>query len=403
MKSSQTLILNPFLSTRNFESNSILTNIQTAAPKKGNSLRFCSFLLKKDREYFSKVKDLIFERKEIDSIAFTELEKNHLEEVNVLISPNQTSIYPKYSCPVEVGSTSAEGLESAQKWIVSPEIVFSSMANPPIEVLQKCQNMRVDLAFDTRVETNVWIKDSLTGAWWPYLLSSHLYQIAKKITSNAILVSDLSEEEIKVLSTIHFLVSSGHLERKKKTLEKHISAYKKYKSIHLKDMINPFVREALKNYLKSLENEGFLRFGDFQTNRRFWAHNEVINRFVQAQLCDYISTVVDEAWVPAFTYYVSYQDGSDLKKHIDRSQASLSLSMLIEYGDSSGPKADSWPLFVEKEKGSDTYNEIYIGKGNGVLFEGTDFVHYRLPIPEGHYSMSMLFHFVKAGFSGKLL
>ncbi len=132
-------------------------------------------------------------------------------------------------------------------------------------------------------------------------------------------------------------------------------------------------------------------------------HNDNINRFLQSQLYLYISEIVQEEWRPAFTYYVSYKSKSSLKKHLDRSQASLSLSLLIEYGDEDGAKTDDWPFYIEKEKGSDTYYKYIIGEGNAGLFLGNDYVHYRLPIPEGRYSMSMLMHFIPEDFKGKIL
>jgi len=199
------------------------------------------------------------------------------------------------------------------------------------------------------------------------------------------------------------ILIKNHCQLRAKHIKEAQKKFSNNNSLHIKNMINPHVRVALKNYLEKIQSEGFLRFGDFQSFNRYWAHNETVNRYVQAQLSEYISEIVKEIWVPAFSYYVCYREGSSLKKHLDRSQASLSLSLLIEYGNKEEYLADQWPIYIEKEVGSDTYNEMHIGKGNAGLFMGNEFVHYRLPIAKDHYSMSMLFHFVPTIFAGKIL
>ena len=400
------LALNPILSVRTLASNGMTTNIQSADPKKEKSIKISSYLKKKNPKFFLKVEDLLINEKKLDQIDLTESETKKLEEAQVLVRRDEFSHFPRFKCQVDtdtVQEMEGDANFDAEQWIINPDISFSPSFSPPIEAIQRCHNLRIDQVIERSQRNHVWIKDYITHAWWPYSVGDKLLVKMDGNSTGSIDFYGLTGKELQILKTIHFIIPADHQKIRKQAVATQSSQYKGSGSIHLKNLVNPIIQRALARYLKSLKKEGFLRWGDFQSGRRYWAHNEVINRYVQAQLCDYLCEVVQEPWTPAFSYYVSYQDGSSLKKHIDRPQASLSLSLLIDFGKEDSSLEDSWPIYVEKEEGSDEYHEYVVGTGNASLFEGAKHVHYRLPIPKGHYSMSMLFHFIRSDFTGRVI
>jgi hypothetical protein len=376
------LVLNPQLSIRSFENNGAVVNIQTAAPKMNSSIKIKSFLKTKLKDDFKSLVEILQgEKVQISS----ELEE-HLKSNNILIKEEEVSSFPKYICSPSSPLDKSETSDT----VLNPNIQFSR----PKEI--EAMNENYYEGFDSA--SNIWVQDSFTNVWWPYAIKEELVEA---ISENKI--KSLNHNEKALLSEIGILLPKSYEQMNKAKLKQLQNEYQNNNSVHITKLINSHTRTALARYYKELEKQGFLRLGDFQSYNRYWAHNDNMNRFLQAQLYPIISKIVQEEWRPAFSYYVAYKSGSSLKKHIDRSQASLSLSLLIEYGNEQGEAHDDWAFYVEKEKGNDEYYEYIIGKGNAGLFLGNDYVHYRLPLKKDHYSMSMLMHFVPLEFEGKML
>lgn len=385
------LILNPLLSYRYFEKNDEILNIQTAAPKKKDSVCIGNFTRKSSASLVLSI--LKLKTKRLDVADLSQKTKDQLIKKNIIIKKKEVSKLKKFECSPKKSFYSYQ----VNSVYFNNDILILNNASLPTELIELFKDEDF-LSFMNLDGAITWVKDPLSKVWWPYKLSEKQNRLIKSGE-----ITKIDEQTKQLFLELKILISKDIDTEITKVVSDYKKNYQKNNSIIINQLINPHVRTSLVSYYKNLENEGFLRYGDNQSLNRYWAHNDRMNRFFQIQLAPFISEVVGRKWQPAFTYYVSYKPKASLKKHIDRSQAGLSISLLLEYGDHEGSKDDNWPFFIEKEIGSDAYHKYIIGKGNAGLFLGNQYAHYRLPIQKNHYSMSMLMHFIPEDFKGKVL
>jgi hypothetical protein len=88
-----------------------------------------------------------------------------------------------------------------------------------------------------------------------------------------------------------------------------------------------------------------------------------------------------------------------LPKHVDREQCEFSLTMAIDY--TPEPVAECpWPLKLELADGG--LATIFQALGDALLYRGRERPHFRDPLPDGHTSTSIFFHYVPEDFDGDL-
>jgi hypothetical protein len=157
---------------------------------------------------------------------------------------------------------------------------------------------------------------------------------------------------------------------------------------------------ALQQYYRALVDEGVLRYGDGQVERRHAVHNEVVARMFLTALTPIVCDVVGEPVKPSYAYFASYRDGAVLANHRDRAQCEFSISFLIDYVPTpDGPSP--WPLWVRREP-DEVGVPLHQNVGDGIFYKGCELYHSRPALPVGHRSMHIFFHYVPAAFSGNL-
>jgi hypothetical protein len=166
----------------------------------------------------------------------------------------------------------------------------------------------------------------------------------------------------------------------------------------LGQLIHPFHLSALRRYYRHLIRTGQLALGDAQSSRRYVAHNESVARFFHHVLAATVAEIVAEAVKPSYVYLASYQEGARLEKHTDREQCEFSITFCLDY--SPEPRrATPWPLRLHT--GSSTVT-VFQAIGDALLYRGRALPHSREPIPPGHTSTSIFFHYVRENLAGPL-
>ena len=160
--------LNPLISIRTFQSQKTVLNIQTAAPKKDSSIKIYSFIKSKDEIFFDKVEKILLNQDNTIIATLTKKEFDILVTSNILIKDNEKSNFPKYICSVK----KPVRVNAVERPILNKNSFFSSLKCPPMEVAQRCPNARFDLAFGSLAGESLWVKEYITGAWWPYSLKT---------------------------------------------------------------------------------------------------------------------------------------------------------------------------------------------------------------------------------------
>ena len=97
-----------------------------------------------------------------------------------------------------------------------------------------------------------------------------------------------------------------------------------------------------------------------------------------------IEKVVNLELVPTYSYYRLYEKGQELKPHTDRKSCEYSVTINLGY-------SHDWPLYIE-DYNSFTH-EMFMGVGDGIIYNGTDLKHHREKFDGDWYSQIFL-HYV---------
>lgn len=216
---------------------------------------------------------------------------------------------------------------------------------------------------------------------------------------------DLKKSMIARLEDADVLLDPKDGERRRlayeKQLEEAAGRLRRDRYAAVEGLIAPRMIAGLRKYYRDLIAEGFVSFGDPQVRRRFRAHNEPMARVLHKALAPLMTKLAGEPMQPSYVYLGSYRSPAALKPHVDRPQCALSISLLIDY--SPEPKGPSpWPLYL---KDAALPGEPFAARqklGDGLVYRGTELLHWRDALPKGHTSTSLFFHFVPADFKGRL-
>jgi hypothetical protein len=123
-----------------------------------------------------------------------------------------------------------------------------------------------------------------------------------------------------------------------------------------------------------------------------------VARFFHHQLTAAVAAIAGEPVKPSYVYLAAYQPGAILEKHTDRAQCEFSVTLCVDY--SPEPRnATSWPIHLHKKSGTVA---VFQAIGDALLYRGCQLPHSRDPLPEGHTSTSIFFHYVRENFTGSL-
>lgn len=104
--------------------------------------------------------------------------------------------------------------------------------------------------------------------------------------------------------------------------------------------------------------------------------------FFLEELCDnrkQVSRHVGRQVLPTYTFARIYQTGNQLERHTDRPECELSVSVNLS-------SDEPWPLYIDGEK-------FILTPGDGVIYEGVKYEHWREPYG-GQYCSQFFLHYV---------
>jgi hypothetical protein len=260
-----------------------------------------------------------------------------------------------------------------------------------------------DLADDSflRPDSVVWVRDSATGAIWPYWAGPEYIGFLAQMAPGQLVSASLPRHVRWVLANADILVSRDHAERKRSESHHygrfHAADFRKG-FVVVPHLIPPLHLGALRRYYRHRTRTGHIMLGDGQVGRRYAAGNETVARYVQEQLVQAAGDIADATIKPSYAYFAAYQSGATLERHTDRAQCEYSITLLI---DSTPEPAEQspWPIKLVTSRGTIA---VWQYLGEALLYRGRRLPHYRDRLPAGCTSTSLLLHYVDKGFSGPL-
>lgn len=281
-----------------------------------------------------------------------------------------------------------------RQYKINSESVFLPHDRIPSGLQEHFHGFDVRQAFNlSGADEVLWIRDPTYRMWWPYTLTA-----AESALLRSDQIAKLGASDLETLASIHFLLPQENrhtlVNESSRIASRETSSY-----VGLYQILNPWQRLAVARFFDLQLEMGLLRKGDPQTPHRFWTHNDAISRYIQLQTLVAVQELTGKNWEPTFTSFLAYEFPADLRRHKDREQAALTVSVLVDYRVNDMPSGDRWDIFIEQASG--TFERVLVGLGNAVAFEGKERAHSRNAISEGHKSRSICFHYAKPGFTGK--
>jgi len=247
-----------------------------------------------------------------------------------------------------------------------------------------------------------WIKDPGSNALRPFWLGPELYTILCEVQPGDPAPSALSWQARLTLMTANILVPSDYVSGRCRQWEGIVSVIRPQFQSHgyasVGRLIHPFHVAALRRYYRHHIRTGKLSLGDDQSPLRYKSYNDPVARFFHQQLTAAMTAFAGEPLKASYVYVASYQPGAMLEKHTDREQCNFSVSLCLDYAPEPH-NATPWPLHLHKQSGT---VKVFQAIGDALLYRGCQLPHSREPLPVGHTSTSIFFHYVRQDFTGSL-
>jgi hypothetical protein len=248
----------------------------------------------------------------------------------------------------------------------------------------------------------MWIRDPATGALQPFWLGRELCTMLSGTRPGDPPPTTLSPQARRTLLTANLLVPDDYASCRRQQWSEIVSLIRlQFQSqgyAPIGGLIHPFHIAAMRRYYRHQLRIGRLSLGDDQSSLRYIAHNDPVARFFHRQLTPAFSALAGNALKASYVYLASYQPGAILEKHTDRAQCDYSITLCLDY--SPEPRnATPWPLQLHKKSGT---VKVFQAIGDALLYRGCQLPHSRAPLPDGHTSTSIFFHYVREDFAGSL-
>jgi hypothetical protein len=307
-------------------------------------------------------------------------------------------LVPRRSLPaVSAGDAAAE--PSAGKWNWNPQCILCEPGQLPA-ALQGTEEWREGFAFGD--DQTVWVRDETCDQWRPFWLGNALAAKVRGAQRSASPADEFEANEREILVNAGMLVSEGQSAIGKKqrdeATEQAQEAFRRQGYCAVDGLVHPYHVGELRRYYRRMIRRGRVTLGDFQSPRRYVAHNEAVARFFHLQLTGAVERLVGEQVKPSYVYFASYLAGAQLPRHTDREECEFSITFCLDYAPEPA-NTTPWPLQLDTSHGRVMVEQAL---GDALLYRGRKLPHYRDRLPDGHTSSSIFFHYVRPDFSGSL-
>jgi hypothetical protein len=257
-----------------------------------------------------------------------------------------------------------------------------------------------EVAFETPAGgTIAWVRDAVQGHWYPHVLEhaqlAAIARLADGASPRALepaIVDGLLDAGILVHAADAALRAS--LWRRGLTLAGLELQDKGYSTVP--GLLPRGLVRATAAYYAALAREGFLAL-DSAYSLRYVAHRDPFAEWLHEQVAQTLAPALGTCRRPSYSFVSAYQGAAKLPLHTDRPPCEVTVSVCID----ATPGALGWPLLLQSVR-EDALVDLRLGVGHAVIFKGREIAHSRPPLPAGERFVSLLFHFVDAGYAGSL-
>jgi hypothetical protein len=157
----------------------------------------------------------------------------------------------------------------------------------------------------------------------------------------------------------------------------------------LRGLFTPIFLDALREYYRRLESEGYLPAHDPGRREAPLLYDEPLLCFLGAQLASVVRQVTRARLAWTFSYLRACGPGSVLARHRDAPVCRWNVDLVVG-GNPSPDRRRAWPLWVDGRSGP---RPIRLGLGDGLLYRGALLPHWRAPQPRSNTTMLGCLHY----------
>jgi hypothetical protein len=251
----------------------------------------------------------------------------------------------------------------------------------------------------------IWLEDRCRQVTLPYWLSDIESSCARKLISGELSANRIDVELRRTFWGIDLIQPNRCLSDNRRRWQRRLGDARKTLEEKgyaiIRNLLPEVFLKSIRQYYRSLVDEGFLVLGDQQEALRYNLHNEPFAFWLHRQTEPLIARAVPEEIKCSYSYVAVYESGASLDRHTDRIQCEYTLTLAIDATPDS-TRSKAWPLYVEFP-GEKNPVGISLGAGDGLILKGRELPHFRHRLDEGRTSSSLLFHYVRTDYDGPLL
>ena len=327
-----------------------------------------------------------------------DLEPDELEllrDYGVLIGPENVPERPLFSCMLD--DVEASGALPA-----------SLIVNPTLELqpfdLAKFRSWMQEKHLSPYNAT-AWVTDPATKIRWGYWLTPAQAELVGNLQTGSDVLPDIDPELKSKLTAAHILIDadSAGLSKRVDTISRAADQFARDRYAVITDVVPPAQLRALQDYFRRYVEQGFMKFGDMQVERRFAEHGEPVAKMFLETLEPFMGAITRVPIERTYAYTAVYAEGAELRPHVDREACVFSFSFQLEYLPEPDDGVSPWPLYLSQNDPADLNVDpqrdtaIHLANGGFLAYKGREIIHYRTPLPAGHRSASIFFHYVPVG------
>lgn len=159
--------------------------------------------------------------------------------------------------------------------------------------------------------------------------------------------------------------------------------------VALRGLFTPIFLDALREYYRRLESEGYLPGYDPGRRGAPLLYDEPLLCFLGAQLASVVRQVTRARLSWTFSYLRACGPGAVLARHRDAPVCRWNVDLVVG-GNPSPDRRRAWPLWVDGRSGP---RPIRLGLGDGLLYRGALLPHWRTPQPRSNTTMLGCLHY----------
>ena len=128
-------------------------------------------------------------------------------------------------------------------------------------------------------------------------------------------------------------------------------------------------------------------FADEMVEKSFsWYSPLCFESLADTIIKDIVADNVGAQVVPTYSYGRIYYNGSELRRHVDRSSSEISVSVCLDIDRS----VEDWPIYIEDINGH--IEEISQAPGDIVIYDGNKLPHWRDPYKGNEHINAFMFY-----------